>query len=185
MRTSLHAGCLLLLTWLLPSCASAPEGKICAIPQAPNEVVGGVIRVDAEDSEGLKVLWQGPSSSDDPRYQSAAWAAASRPQLEALWKALGRPAPAPQVDFVRDVVFGVSDQGGVCSGKIHGAAIEPRGVIWIRGMPPPYGCVDRPARVAQVVAVPRRLLPAHVVLVPFEIQRAYSFTVPELPPVTQ
>ncbi|HWA73414.1 MAG TPA: hypothetical protein VG937_13805 [Polyangiaceae bacterium] len=183
MHLASKACCCLLFVSLFSGCASAaPEGKVCALPAAPNEAVGGVIRVDAGDADGLRVLWQGPSPVHKPNAPSAAWAAASRPQLEALWKQLGRPAPAPEVDFVRDVVFGVSDEGGICSGKIHGAAIEPSGVIWIRGMPANYGCVDRPTRVAQVVALPRRLLPESVVLVPFEIHRAYAFAVPELPP---
>jgi hypothetical protein len=55
--------------------------------------------VSTNDTEGLRVLWNGRRRGEVERH--GAWLASSRDELVALWREAGIVAPLPQVDFAR------------------------------------------------------------------------------------
>lgn len=168
--------CLLILA-LLCACSSLPSGTRRPRP-AQDVWEPGTVRVPVDADDGLRVLWNDALHMSDFTRSPQAWAAGSRAQLELLWEELGWPLPLPELDFHRHVVFGIGTGGRVCPSKLIGADVTPRGLIWIRGRPFPGACVDLLSPVAQVVAVPRRLLGSDVVVMFFDVGGTYAFKVP-------
>ena len=127
------------------------------------------------DQHGLRVLWNGPTSGDD--FDRNAWVAGSPDELDAVWSAAAVGA-VPFVDFREYVVLAIAGQGSVCNPRIVGIDAEASGRLTLRYDPPDgvMTCIMVAVRVAQIVAVPRRVLPATVVFLD-----GYAFAVPEVP----
>lgn len=127
------------------------------------------------EPHGLRVLWNGGTSGGD--FARKAWIAGSPEELDAIWNAAA-VGDAPFVDFREHVVLAIAGQGSVCNPRIVGIDAEASGRLTLRYDPPDgvMTCIMVAVRVAQIVAVPRRVLPATVVFLD-----GYAFAVPEVP----
>ena len=154
-------------------CGGAGRGTLVALPTAT--AGGALAQATTSEADGLRVLWHGPTRG---RVDAAeAWSAASPSELEDLWQAAGRPPPAPRVDFRNYVVFGIARGGGVCPDEITGARREAGGLLSLQSEPLQHSCVDLLTRVAEVVAVPRRLLDEQITLVSVTGRLAFQFRI--------
>jgi hypothetical protein len=137
------------------------------------------LAVTTSDAEGLRVLWNGPRRG--PVERQGAWLASSQDELVALWRDAEIVAPLPQVDFARYRVFGFVDSDGPCPPEIATAVVDRR-VLRLRGFDTRYACESLLVGIAEVVAIPSRIVPRSMVVVPVrqwgEPGRAYAFDVP-------
>lgn len=166
---------------MLVACGGATRGSLTPLPVS-GASAESLVEVTTSEADGLRVLWHGATQGESGSiHEQKAWVAANSSQLDDLWQAAGRPAPAPRVDFQRYVVFGIVQGGGVCPKEITGARGEAGSVLRLVGTYLQQSCVDLLTRVAEVVAVPRRLLPRQLTLVSVSESVAFEFDVPDAP----
>jgi hypothetical protein len=142
------------------------------MPQATGKPVARAI---VGEPEGLIVLLNGQTSGSDMNGKT--WVAGSQEELEAVWSAAGM-GRVPRVDFAKYVVFAAAGVGGVCNPKITSIEAEASGLLVLRyeRENEDRPCILVATRIARIVAVPRRILPATVVFL-----NGYAFAVPEVP----
>jgi hypothetical protein len=152
--------CVLVLSALLTALVGCTEG-LRGVP------------MKAPDTTG-RVLWNGRTGGVDSKWK--AWIAGSDEELAAIWRAASVGTP-PRIDFARYVVIAEAGEGGVCNPKIVGVEAEASGLLRLRFEDPKDEiCIMVATRIALIVAVPRRVLPATVVFL-----HGYAFEVPQVP----
>jgi hypothetical protein len=140
-------------------------------PEATGKVVASAT---TSEPEGLKVLWNGRTGGMDMNWK--AWSAGSDEELAAVWSATAVGNP-PSIDFTKYVVIAEAGEGGVCNPKILGIEAQANGLLRLRYEPKDeVTCIMVATRIAHVVAIPRRILPATVVFL-----HGHAFAVPEPP----
>jgi hypothetical protein len=155
--------------------SACTEGLRGAPMEAPPETGSIVATASAGEPHGLRVLWNGRTSGGD--FGRKAWVAGSADELAAVWSSAA-VGEAPFVDFREYVVLAFAGEGSVCNPRIVGIDAEASGRLTLRSDPADgiMTCILVAVRVAQVIAVPRRILPATVVFL-----GGYAFAVPEVP----
>jgi hypothetical protein len=160
----------------------------CAGPVAGREVTPAAFgrktaEVRTDEAEGLRVLWNGPARLRRPD-EEAAWLANGPLELATVWRESGLTAPAPDVDFARYVVVAFAMRDGECPAEIVRAVTDGR-TFQLLGISSRYPCEDVLLNDAQVVALPRRILPTRLVIASFGDRgmnsRHYRFDVPAPP----
>jgi len=153
-------------------CTEGLRGVPMKAPAATGVVVASATTAERE---GLEVLWNGQTSGGDFEWKT--WIAGSPEELDAVWSAAAAGS-APPVDFSRYVVIAAAGGGGVCTPRVTGIDAEASGLLTLRFDPDTIGkpCILLLTRVARIVAIPRRVLPATVVFM-----NGYAFAVPEVP----
>jgi hypothetical protein len=165
----------LLAALTVASCAGAIAGReVEPAPFGPK-----IAKVRTDEVDGLRILWNGPRGGPNDK---GAWLATRPEDLNAAWYAsgLGARAPVPHVDFARYVVVGFVTRDGPCASEIVRAVSDGR-TIELVGIPSRYACEDVSILVAQVVALPRRIVPPRVVVASFGefgSTKSYAFDVP-------
>ena len=156
----------------LTGCTQGLRGVPMEAPRATGNVVAAAT---TSEREGLRVLWNGRTSGSDMKWK--AWIAGSQEELDAVWKVAARGTP-PNVDFGRYVVIAEAGEGGICTPKIVGIEAEAPGLLRLRydSETTLSTCILTVARIAKIVAVPRRVLTATVVFMD-----GYAFAVPDVP----
>jgi hypothetical protein len=153
-------------------CTAGLRGVPFKGPKATGKVVASTWTAQPG---GLLVLWNGQTSGSEMQRQ--AWIAGSAEAFAAVWS-VAAVGEAPAVDFARYVVIAEAGEGGVCRPKIIGLEAEASGLLTLRfedgsELTP---CILLATRVARIVAVPRRVLPASVVFL-----NGFAFEVPDVP----
>jgi hypothetical protein len=152
----------LLIVVLLASsgCAGATRGTRAKPPTPSGRLFGSAT---TSEQHGLLVLSNGRTGG---RGQSTeTWSATDDAELAVLWRDVHRPGSPPAIDFSRYVVFGAVFEGSVCPTPVLGIESEASGLLRLTYDPDRLldNCILQAVRVAQVVAVPRRILPGRVV----------------------
>jgi len=157
------------------ACTEGLRGAPMEMPRATGKPVA---RAMVGEPEGLIVLWNGRTNHGDMSWKT--WIAGSQEELEAVWSAAA-PGDAPRVDFAKYIVLAAAGTSDVCrQPKIVGIEAEYSGRLILH-----YEhedelqletCIHIATRIARIVAVPRRILPATVVFLD-----GYAFAVPEVP----
>lgn len=148
---------LLFLALVVAACTSATEGRRVEYPRNVRPALGPAVATAlASDPAGLRVL-----ANENGGSGRAGLLATTADEYAALWEDLGLHRPAPAVNFATHVVFGTSYFGGVCHPELVAAHVDAAGVLSLEARPTVDVCVSLAARVVQVVAVPRSILPAH------------------------
>ena len=141
---------------------------------------GTVARATTSDPGGLIVLWH--DAVGGYNWRSRAFLATSPSELRHLWRKVGATSDVPAIDFRHYVVFGALHQGRACLNEVTTVEAEPGGLLRVRGRTLYENCVDSAHLVAQVIAVPRRLLERRVVLAPLDWDEAFAFRIPRRVP---
>ena len=176
MEVRLPALALVLL--LISACSWPGRGKVVKIPEAQMEPGDSPQRITTSQPDGLRVLWNGITLGPLHRDSNVhAFMASSDRQLESLWQEIGRPPPAPTMDFGRFVVFGVVLGDSPCFSEIVAAEVQGETLslhrhAWL-GL-----CEHSVVPAARIFAVPRAILPPQVTLVVASHNRAFHFKVP-------
>jgi hypothetical protein len=142
-----------------------------------------IAEVRTDEAEGLRILWNGPARQQRPD-EEAAWLANEPRELDTAWRKSGLAAPAPGIDFGRYVVVAFATRDGECPAEVVRAVTDGR-TFELLGIPSRYPCEDVLLNAAQVVALPRRILPRRLVIASFGDggmnSRHYRFDVPAPP----
>ena len=171
MRAFASFSLLWILLVALVGCTEGLRGVPMKEPEATGKVVAAAT---TSEPEGLKVLWNGRTGGMDTKWK--AWIAGSDEELAAVWSATAVGNP-PSIDFAKYVVIAEAGEGGVCNPKILGIEAEATGLLRLRyEQKGDVTCIMLATRIAHVVAIPRRILPATVVFL-----HGYAFAVPEPP----
>jgi hypothetical protein len=172
MRAFASLSLLGILLVALVGCTEGLRGVPMKEPEASGRVVAGAT---TSEREGLKILWNGRTRGTDMKWK--AWIAGSDDELAAVWSATAVGNP-PSIDFAKYVVIAEAGEGGVCNPTIVGIEAEATGLLRLRYDPKDgvMTCIAVATRIAYVVAIPRRILPATVVFL-----HGYAFAVPEPP----
>jgi hypothetical protein len=164
----------LVLGALLTAVVGCTEGLRGVPTKAPDTTGRVVASATTSEREGLRVLWNGRTGGVDSKWK--AWIAGSDEELAAIWRAAAVGTP-PRIDFAKYVVIAEAGEGGVCNPKIVGIEAEASGLLRLRfDDPKDEICIMLATRIARIVAVPRRVLPATVVFL-----NGYAFEVPQVP----
>jgi hypothetical protein len=170
----------LVLGALLTALVGCTEGLRGVPMKAPDTTGKVVASATTSEHDGLRVLWNGRTGGVDSKWK--AWIAGSDEELAAVWRAAvvwraGAVGTPPRIDFARYVVIAEAGEGGVCNPKIVGIEAEASGLLRLRfDDPKDEICIMLATRIARIVAVPRRVLPATVVFL-----HGYAFEVPQVP----
>jgi hypothetical protein len=163
---------LVALVLALAGCTHGLRGVRIEQPKATGKVVASASVVEPD---GLKVLWNGQTSGSAGTWQG--WIAGSPDELDAIWSEAG-VGDAPAIDFTKYIVIATAGDGGVCSPRLLAVEAEASGLLRLRYHPDDLymNCILVSTRIARIVAIPRRVLPATVVFF-----NGFAFAVPEVP----
>jgi hypothetical protein len=171
----MRPGLLFLLPFALAALGACTDGLQGVPMKAPAATGTVVAAATTTEHEGLRVLWNGQTSGARTSWQT--WIAGSPEELDAVWREAAA-GEAPFVDFTKYVVIAEAGEGGVCNPRIVGVEAEASGLLRLRFDPrdETMTCILLATRIARIVAVPRRILPATVVFL-----NGYAFAVPDVP----
>ena len=175
-------GVAIALGLLATGCAGAFSGKRLVGEDSPSRKGPFVARVSTAEPDGLRVLFKGTAFGGYD--EQSGWIAGTATQFGTLWKKVGLRSPPPDVDFSRYVAVGLAGRGGVCTSEVTHVTVDARGVLELQYAKPTRcpatglcACEDVATHVAEVVAVPRRLLGKRLEFV--GEHAAFLFDVPE------
>ncbi|HVK68537.1 MAG TPA: hypothetical protein VM694_28960 [Polyangium sp.] len=167
---------LLALSFSLAGCTDALRGS--PLSEAPKPV-GVIARATSAEPGGLRVLANGRSQQFGTE---GAWLATDEDELRLLWRAVHAKGPLPRVDFDTHVVLGAAYDGGACEPEIDAVEVDAAGTLRLSRKYFGGECILIAVGIAQVIAVPRRILLPRFVYLADPPHAAYAFELPAAKP---
>ncbi|MDC0741707.1 hypothetical protein [Polyangium mundeleinium] len=167
---------LLALSFSLAGCTDALRGS--PLSEAPKPV-GVIARATSAEPGGLRVLANGRSQQFGTE---GAWLATDEDELRSLWRAVHAKGPLPRVDFDTHVVLGAAYDGGACEPEIDAVEVDAAGTLRLSRKYFGGECILIAVGIAQVIAVPRRILLPRFVYLADPPHAGYAFELPAAKP---